>query len=87
MAGQEGKFRELLAGLRQGAEKAGVKVLGTYLAPQEHKLFVTIEIPDDKAFIALQMEPGFTALLHWGTAQLIPVIWVEQVLASQQAGT
>ena len=58
--------------LRQDAEKAGIKIIANYVAPQEHKIFIVFDVPDGKDIWALG--DSIRAWTVWGNAQLVPVI-------------
>jgi hypothetical protein len=82
---QPAKGREMMGGLFQAFEKAGVKVLGTYMAPPTHKSFMIVEVPGEAAFTRLGAEPAFVSWLAWGQSEMIPVVSAERAMASLEA--
>ncbi len=81
------EVREMMAGLYQAAEKAGVKILSNYAAAQEHKFILTLEIPDTDALAAMMRDPTSARWSAWGDAQLIPVFPVRAGVPAEPAKT
>ncbi len=74
LAGNRDKAVAMRDGLYQAADKAGVRIVSHYVAPQEHTVYLTVEVPDDKAFRTMLADPSFEPWLHWGNARFIPVL-------------
>ena len=83
--GSSSEVREMISGLYAAAENAGVKILANYAAGQEHKFFLTLEIPDQKALQEMLRDPSSARWTAWGDAQLIPVFPVELGAPAAQA--
>ena len=57
------------------AEKSGVKVLGSYIAPEEHVLFFIIESSDYTKIVDF-----FRPIMKMGTLKLTPVSTLESAV-------
>ena len=57
------------------AEKSGVKVLGSYIAPEEHVLFFIIESSDYAKIVDF-----FRPIMKMGTLKLTPVSTLESAV-------
>jgi uncharacterized protein with GYD domain len=57
------------------AEKSGVKVLGSYIAPEEHALFFIIESGDYAKIVDF-----FRPIMKMGTLKLTPVSTLESAV-------
>ena len=68
--------KKMFAKAQEAAKKAGVKILGAYMAPHEHTMFIIYDAPD-----LVALEKLLVPLTKWGEAQLIPVMSFEQGLA------
>jgi hypothetical protein len=66
---------KLMAQMREGAEKAKIKVTG-YGAPHEHTMYAIIEANDIAA-----LEKLLIPLTKWGEASLIPIVPFDQMTA------
>jgi hypothetical protein len=64
---------KMLASMQDYAKKAGIKILGNYVAPHEHTMYLILEASDLAA-----LEKGMVPLMLMGDAQLIPILTVEQ---------
>jgi uncharacterized protein with GYD domain len=71
---EESKKR--LTKAQEATKKAGIKMLGGYMAPHEHTMFIIFDAPDIVA-----LEKVLVPMTAWGDAQLIPVMTFEQGLA------
>lgn len=74
-----GKQQEMLrwtSEVREGFQKAGIKVVGAYVAQHEHTMFLTLEA-DNIHELEVALFP-FTLL---GTARLIPVDKMDYMLS------
>jgi hypothetical protein len=60
--------REVMSQLRKEAEKARVKMVGPYMANEDHTVFAVFD-GDDYAAIQKVITPMAT----WGAARLIPI--------------
>ena len=58
------------------AKKANIKIMGGYVAPHEHTFWLICEATD-----LMALEKGLVPLTLWGTAQIIPVLTMEQAFA------
>ena len=61
---------------QEGAKKAGIKIVGTYVAPHEHTMFTIFEANDLGA-----LEKALVPMTLWGDAQLIPIMTADQMSA------
>ena len=61
-----------MIGVQEEARKAGVKMLGSYVAGHEHTIFAIIEADD-----AAALEKVLLPMTTWGNARLIPMRAVE----------
>lgn len=75
-ANKPGEAKKMIAWAQEAAKKAGVKMVGGYLAMHEHTLYAIFDASD----IAL-LEQMLIPLTILGTAKLIPVITLEQTVA------
>lgn len=71
---QEGAKRA--STMQEEAQKAGVKVLGTYVAAHEHTIYSIIEADDIQ-----KLERVLVPMTLWGNARLIPVVAAQQPAA------
>jgi uncharacterized protein with GYD domain len=71
--------RKMLSLAREATQKAGIKIVGGYMAPHEHTMFMIFDAPDIVA-----LEKVLVPMTAWGDAQLIPVMTFEQGLAMSQ---
>ena len=67
--------KKMLAHMQEAYKKAGIKMLATYMAPHEHTLFMVLEANDYSA-----LDKANEPLTVWGTARLIPVTTLEQLV-------
>ncbi len=58
-----------LSTMQEEAQKAGVKVLGSYVAAHEHTIYSIIEADDIQ-----KLERVLVPMTVWGNARLIPVV-------------
>jgi hypothetical protein len=65
---------DMMARLRQGCQEAGIKILGSYMAPHEHTDYTIFET-DNLPALERVLQPKTL----WGTARLIPVVAMEQL--------
>ncbi len=65
--------RQMFTQVLKSAQQASVKIVGVYMAPQEHTTFAILE-GNDFAAMSRAVHP----MTAWGTARLIPVVPVEQ---------
>ena len=71
--------KKMLAKAQEAAKKAGVKIVGGYMAPHEHTMYMIFDAPD-----MVTLEKLLIPMTAWGDAQLIPVMTFEQGLAMYQ---
>ena len=62
--------------MQEEAQKAGVKLLGSYVAAHEHKVYSIIEADDIQ-----KLEKVLVPMTLWGNARLIPVVAAQQATA------
>jgi uncharacterized protein with GYD domain len=67
----------ILSAAQEATKKAGVKMIGNYVAPHEHTIYAIFEASDMVA-----VERALIPMTTWGNARLIPIIAAEQ-MASQ----
>jgi len=70
------EMKKMFAKSQEGAKKAGIKMLGVYMAPHEHTMYVIFDTPD-----IVTLEKLLIPMTAWGDAELIPVMTPEQGLA------
>ena len=63
--------------LQDEAKKAGIKIVGSYVAMHEHTMYLIFEASD-----LAPLEKCLIPLTTWGNARLIPVVSMEQTLAA-----
>ena len=68
--------KNMLAKAQEEANKAGIKMLGGYMAPHEHTMYMIFDAPDIVA-----LEKLLIPMTAWGDAELIPVMTFEQGMA------
>ena len=71
--------KKMFTQAQAASQKAGIKILGGYMAPHEHTAFMIFDAPDIVA-----LEKVLVPMTAWGDAQLIPVMTFEQGLAMAQ---
>ena len=59
--------------MQEEAQKAGVKLLGSYVAAHEHTVYSIIEADDIQ-----KLERVLVPMTLWGNARLIPVVAAQQ---------
>ena len=64
---------KMLANMQEGAKKAGIKILGNYIAPHAHTTYVIFEASD-----LFTLEKGMVPVMTLGDAELIPILPAEQ---------
>ena len=79
VANKPEEMKNMAAKAREGAEKAGVKMIGSYVAPHEHTSYIVFDAPD-----IMTLEKLLIPMALWGTARLIPVITLEQAVTMVQ---
>jgi uncharacterized protein with GYD domain len=67
---------KMVTRVRQESKKAGIKVLGSYVAAHEHKIFTVLEADDLSA-----LEKALAPMTMWGDARLIPVTYAEALVS------
>lgn len=70
---------KIMFSVREEANKAGVKFLGTYVAAHEHTIYAICEVDD-----ILKLEQVLRPMTLWGNARLIPIVSAEQLAAIVQ---
>jgi len=70
---------KIMSSVQEEAKKAGVKLLGTYLAPHEHTIYGICEADD-----VLKLERALRPMTIWGNARLIPVASAEEMAAAMR---
>jgi uncharacterized protein with GYD domain len=69
------EMKKMVAKAQEETKKAGVKMVGAFVAPHEHTQWIIFDAPD----IAI-LEKLLIPMTVWGTAKLVPVITLEQAL-------
>ena len=67
---------KMFSNMQDYAKKAGIKILGNYVAPHEHTMYIIFEASDLAA-----LEKGMVPVMLMGDAQLIPILTAEQAAA------
>jgi uncharacterized protein with GYD domain len=65
---------KIMSSIREEANKAGVKLIGTYVAAHEHTIYAICEADD-----TLKLELVLRPMTLWGNARLIPIVSAEQM--------
>jgi uncharacterized protein with GYD domain len=68
---------KLLSKLGEEAKKAGVKIIGNYVAAHEHTVYAICEADD-----VVKLERALLPMTIWGDARLIPITTAEQMAAA-----
>ena len=66
---------KLQASMQEGAKKAGIKILGNYIAPHAHTTYIILDASD-----LLTLEKGLVPIMTMGDAELIPILPAEQAV-------
>jgi hypothetical protein len=66
---------KMVSNMQEEYKKAGVKVVAMYGAPHEHTFYIVLEANDIMA-----LEKANAPMTLWGTAKLIPVVTMEQLM-------
>ncbi len=66
---------KMMAKMETDAQKAGIKILGVYVAPHEHTIYTIFDAKDLAA-----LEQGLIPMTLTGTARLVPVVPAEQMI-------
>jgi uncharacterized protein with GYD domain len=69
-------LKKMASKMQEDAKKAGIKVIGSYVANHEHTNYVIFEAGDLAA-----LEKGLLPMTLRGTARLIPIITLDQTIA------
>jgi muconolactone delta-isomerase len=69
-------MKKMVAKAQEDAKKAGVKMVGAFVAPHEHTQYIIFDATD-----IATLEKLLIPMTLWGTAKLVPVITLEQALA------
>jgi uncharacterized protein with GYD domain len=67
---------KIVTRVREESKKAGIKMLGSYVAAHEHTIFSVIEADDLSA-----LERALAPMTMWGDARLIPVTSAEATIS------
>jgi uncharacterized protein with GYD domain len=70
------EIKKMLDKFEADAKKAGIKLIGMYVAPHEHAVYSICEASDLEA-----VEKALIPMTLMGDARLIPVITMQQALA------
>ncbi len=74
---EEAKKRAAKA--EEESKKAGIKIVGSYVAAHEHTMYIVFDAPD-----IATLEKLLLPMTVWGTAKLVPVMTLEQTVAMAQ---
>lgn len=68
-------MKKMVAKAQEDAKKAGIKMVGTYVAMHEHTVYMVVEASD-----MATLEKLLIPMTVQGTAKLVPVLTLEQSL-------
>jgi hypothetical protein len=71
--------KKMFSKFQDEAKKANIKVIGSYVAPHEHTIYIIGEAND-----LLALEKGLLPMTLWGDARLVPILTAEQAFAIGQ---
>ena len=76
MADKPQESAKMLSSVQEETKKAGLKIIGTYVAAHEHTIYSIFEADD-----VVKIERAFLPLTMWGNARLIPIVEMGQMAA------
>jgi uncharacterized protein with GYD domain len=79
LGNKPGESSKLMAQTQEETKKAGIKVIGSYVAPHEHTMYTIIEAGD-----LVALEKVLMPMTLWGNARLVPIMAMEQAATIRQ---